>query len=76
MTLIGPAASGAAPDGTPQLSLDRMFQSLTDSSATQAARQRMFPQAAMPPVTLGGSRDVQTDTADVARAADDVIDML
>lgn len=75
LTLMGPAAMGAAPDGSPQLSLDRMFQGFSDS-ASEAVRSRMFPQATMPPVTLGGSRDLQTDVKDIVHAADTLQDML
>ena len=75
MTLMAPSATGVASDGSPQLTLDRIFQSFADSSASQAVRERMFPQALMPPVTLGGSRDVATSLSDVSKAAENLKDL-
>eukprot|EP00892_Ulva_mutabilis_P012513 jgi/Ulvmu1/9634/UM054_0066.1 len=76
MTLMGPAVTGAAPDGSPQLTLDRMFQSFSSSSASTAVRERLFPQAVMPPISLGGSRDVGTKLSELAKAAGELKDVL
>jgi hypothetical protein len=42
-------------NGSPQLSLDSLFQPLADGSAGGALRSALFPQAVMPDVRLGGA---------------------